>query len=102
MNSALPRMVQPVSSEARLSLMRGVRPTAAATPLANGKGDLLGFRTAGAARPAQVPISADTLMTGGACRKSRRSRIGSSLNADLTPRGQAPPAFEVSRPGLGP
>ena len=32
MNSALPRMVQPVSSEARLSLMRGVRPTAAATP----------------------------------------------------------------------
>src|SRR5262249_14158341 len=41
MNSALPRMVQPVSSEARLSLMRGVRPTAAATPLANGKADLL-------------------------------------------------------------
>ena len=34
MNSALPRMVQPVSSEARFSLMRGVRPTAAATPLA--------------------------------------------------------------------
>ena len=41
MNSALPRMVQPVSSEARLSLMRGVRPTAAATPLAKGKTDLL-------------------------------------------------------------
>src|SRR6516165_10893085 len=41
MNSALPRMVQPVSSEARLSLMRGVRPTAAATPLAKGKADLL-------------------------------------------------------------
>src|SRR5262249_50052107 len=40
-NSALPRMVQPVSSEARLSLMRGVRPTAAATPLAKGKADLL-------------------------------------------------------------
>src|SRR5262245_33194719 len=37
MNSALPRMVQPVASEARLSLMRGVRPTAAATPLAKGK-----------------------------------------------------------------
>ena len=33
MNSALPRMVQPVSSEARRSLMRGVRPTAATTPL---------------------------------------------------------------------
>src|SRR4029078_4569715 len=31
MNSALPRMVQPVSSEARRSLMRVVRPTAAAT-----------------------------------------------------------------------
>ena len=31
MNSALPRMVQPVSSDARLSLISGVRPTAAAT-----------------------------------------------------------------------
>ena len=41
MNSALPRMVQPVSSEARFSLMRGVRPTAAATPLAKDKADLL-------------------------------------------------------------
>ena len=34
MNSALPRMVHPVISEARFSLMRGVRPTAAATPSA--------------------------------------------------------------------
>ena len=41
MNSALPRIVQPVSSEARFSLMRGVRPTAAATPLAKDKADLL-------------------------------------------------------------
>jgi hypothetical protein len=32
MNSAFPRMVQPVSSEARLSLISGVRPTAAGTP----------------------------------------------------------------------
>src|SRR5262245_22749739 len=38
MNSALPRIVQPVSSEARFSLMRGVRPTAAATPLEKCKG----------------------------------------------------------------
>jgi hypothetical protein len=62
MNSALPRMVQPVSSEARLSLMRGVRPTAAATPLAKGKTDLLVvLRTLG--------VFSDTLMTGCACRK---------------------------------
>src|SRR6478736_294376 len=40
MNSALPRMVQPVSSEARFSLIRGVRPTAAATPLAKDNADL--------------------------------------------------------------
>ncbi|MGY4359704.1 hypothetical protein ACVW0J_006197 [Bradyrhizobium sp. i1.7.7] len=31
MNSALPRMVQPVSSEARLSLMSGVLPMASTT-----------------------------------------------------------------------
>src|SRR6185437_9969840 len=31
MNSALPRMVQPVSSEARFSLMRGVLPIASTT-----------------------------------------------------------------------
>ena len=31
MNSALPRIVQPVASEAALSLMRGVRPMASTT-----------------------------------------------------------------------
>jgi hypothetical protein len=44
MNSALPRIVQPVSSEARRSLMRGVRPTAAATLELTGKGLLLEVR----------------------------------------------------------
>ena len=33
-----PKIVQPVSSDARLSLIRGVRPTAAATPLAKRMG----------------------------------------------------------------
>ena len=33
MNSALPRMVQPVSSEARLSLISGVLPIASMMPL---------------------------------------------------------------------
>src|SRR6185312_11419542 len=35
MNSALPRMVQPVASEARFSLIRGVLPIASTTSLLN-------------------------------------------------------------------
>ena len=46
MNSALPRIVQPVSSEARRSLISGVRPTAAATLERRGKGRLLAVGTA--------------------------------------------------------
>src|SRR5687767_6262863 len=62
MNSALPRMVQPVSSEARLSLMRGVQPTAAATPLAKGKGAI-------SQRCVPMVGSAATLLRGVAYRK---------------------------------
>jgi hypothetical protein len=41
MNSALPRIVQPVSSEARRNLISGVWPTAATTLDRKGKAALL-------------------------------------------------------------
>src|SRR5262245_59308096 len=41
MNSALPRMVQPVASDARLSLISGVPPIASTTPSRMGMGMLV-------------------------------------------------------------
>src|SRR5581483_1103359 len=96
MNSALPRMVQPVSSEARFSLMRGVRPTAAATPLANGKGDLLGSRAAGGWAGAGADVGRHP-NEGGCVPQVTASRFGAPLNGDLTARGQAPAAIRGQR-----
>ena len=94
MNSALPRMVQPVSSEARFELDE--------RRAADRGGHAVGERQdRSPCRVRTRRTSDDTLMTGSACRKRRTSRFGTPLNVDLTASMHPAPVIRGQRPGLG-
>src|SRR5215218_35011 len=85
MNSALPRMVQPVSSEARLSLMSGVLPIASTTSLLNAMSLQLPVRAQSLGDPKGPPLAAQAGVGTG---RSTRFRKYDLTHVDVS--GQEP------------